>query len=68
MHRGADVVQNPGNVSSAERVPPPTVGSASMRVVCRPAFARTMAAVKPFGPEPMTTALCWRTITALDFA
>src|SRR5438874_5678538 len=31
-------------------------GSASRTVVRTPAFARTMAAVSPFGPEPITYA------------
>src|SRR5437899_4121235 len=47
----------PGSVSSAERAPPPIVGSASNSVVWKPASARTIAAVSPFGPDPMTHAL-----------
>src|SRR5579859_6180147 len=47
---------NPGSVSSADRVPPPMAASASSTVVRSPAFARTIAAVSPFGPEPITYA------------
>ena len=47
---------NPGNVSSAERTPPPIVGSASndRRLAGPP--RHTMAAASPFGPEPTTIA------------
>src|SRR5438093_10809360 len=47
---------NPGSVSSAERPPPPIVRSASKTITFLPARARTMAAARPFGPDPTTTA------------
>src|SRR5436309_3203333 len=46
----------PGNVSSAERRPPPTVVAPSRTVTERPARARQIAAASPFGPAPTTTA------------
>ena len=46
----------PGRVSSAERAPPPTVSAPSYMVTARPARANTIAALKPFGPDPMTIA------------
>src|SRR5918995_2330589 len=46
----------PGGVSPAERVPPPTVSSASNTITERPLRASSTAAAKPFGPEPTTTA------------
>src|ERR1035437_7287382 len=46
----------PGTVSSAEREPPPTVSAASTSSTERPAWARRMAAARPFGPAPTTTA------------
>jgi hypothetical protein len=46
----------PGSVSSAERTPPPMVSSASRTSIRRPARASVIAAAKPFGPEPTTTA------------
>jgi hypothetical protein len=45
----------PGSVNSHERVPPPIFSCASRTRTVRPARARTIAAAKPFGPEPMTT-------------
>ena len=47
---------NPGRVSSAERVPPPTVSAPSTTSTERPAWARVMAAARPLGPAPTTTA------------
>ena len=46
----------PGSVSSAERVPPPTVSAASSTRTESPARASTIAAASPFGPEPTTIA------------
>src|SRR5215208_6802205 len=46
----------PGSVSSQERVPPPTVSSASSTATERPARASCTAAASPFGPAPTTTA------------
>ena len=46
----------PGSVSSAERDPPPIVSAASSTRTERPARARAIAAARPFGPEPTTTA------------
>src|SRR5918997_2142710 len=46
----------PFRVSSAERTPPPTVSSASRTRTDRPSRARVIAAARPFGPEPTTTA------------
>src|SRR5205823_13681009 len=46
----------PGNVNSALRVPPPMVGSASWTRTRRPARASSMAAERPLGPLPTTTA------------
>ena len=48
--------RNPGSVSSLVRVPPPGVSLASSTVTEAPAAARVMAAVRPLGPEPTTTA------------
>ena len=47
---------NPGSVSSSVRVPPPIAAFASNTSTSNPARASTTAAVRPFGPEPMTTA------------
>src|SRR5438132_1695642 len=47
---------NPGRVSSAERTPPPITSDASITCTDRPARARVMAAARPFGPAPTTTA------------
>src|ERR1039457_3281369 len=47
---------NPGRVNSADRAPPPMVGAPSYTVTAWPARASTMAAARPFGPEPMTAA------------
>src|SRR5215212_175463 len=46
----------PGSVISAERVPPPTVSSASSTATDRPLRASSTAAARPFGPAPTTTA------------
>jgi hypothetical protein len=48
--------RKPGSVSSAERVPPPKVSSASRTRTRLPARARVTAATRPFGPDPTTTA------------
>src|SRR6185312_15036394 len=50
---------NPGKVSSAERTPPPIVGSASSTSTFRPARAISIAAARPFGPDPITIASGW---------
>ena len=47
---------NPGRVNSAERMPPPTLEAASKRATERLALARVIAAARPFGPLPTTTA------------
>src|SRR5579872_5922253 len=47
---------NPGIVSSADRTPPPNVGSASKTMTFRPAWAMTIAAARPLGPDPTTMA------------
>src|SRR5713226_8075536 len=44
-------------VNSIVRAAPPAVASASSTSTCRPAWASTMAAASPFGPEPTTHAL-----------
>src|SRR6266850_7154511 len=46
----------PGRVSAAERVPPPISSFASYTVTDRPERAIAIAAAKPFGPAPTTTA------------
>jgi hypothetical protein len=46
----------PGKVSSAERQPPPIVAAASMTRTEQPARANVIAAARPFGPDPTTTA------------
>src|SRR5437016_512427 len=46
----------PGWVSSAEREPPPIVSRASTTQTEQPSRAISMAAARPFGPEPTTTA------------
>ena len=46
----------PGRVSGAERAPPPIVSSASKTTTLQPACASTMAAARPFGPDPTTIA------------
>src|SRR6266480_2824919 len=46
----------PGSVSSAERAPPPIVALASNTSTEHFARARVIAAARPFGPEPTTTA------------
>src|SRR5690242_17220678 len=47
---------NPGRVSSAERVPPPTSSAASYMRTDRPARASSIAAASPLGPAPTTIA------------
>src|SRR5581483_8629817 len=49
--------RKPGSVSSSVRMPPPIVGSASWTRTSSPARARVIAAARPFGPDPTTTAL-----------
>src|SRR5262249_45967282 len=56
----------PGNVSSAERSPPPARGSASKTSTSSPASASTIAATSPFGPDPMTTARLLSALLALQ--
>src|SRR5438105_2436296 len=51
----------PGNVSSADRAPPPMVGSASNTNMAQPCWASVIAAAKPLGPEPITMASYDRT-------
>ena len=46
----------PGNVSSAERQPPPGASDASSTSTFTPARASNTAAVSPFGPLPTTIA------------
>src|SRR5579863_8519345 len=46
----------PGKVSSIEREPPPMVSFASNTITDRPVRAIVMAAARPFGPPPTTTA------------
>src|SRR5437773_1545060 len=46
----------PGSVNSVDRAPPPTVSRASKTQTDQPARAISMAAARPFGPEPTTTA------------
>ena len=46
----------PGSVSSAVAVPPPTCSDRSHTSTERPARASSMAAARPFGPAPTTTA------------
>src|SRR5215213_461544 len=46
----------PGSVISADRVPPPSVFSASITATERPLRASSTAAARPFGPAPTTTA------------
>src|SRR5947207_14409658 len=48
--------KKPGSVSSAERAPPPIVAFASQTTTEHPARASVIAAARPFGPEPTTTA------------
>src|SRR3984957_2809809 len=51
---------NPGSVVSADRAPPPGVLFASSTTTLHPACARTIAALRPFGPAPMTMASIMR--------
>jgi hypothetical protein len=46
----------PGRVSSADRQPPPMVSAASKTMTLRPVRAISIAAARPFGPEPTTIA------------
>ena len=46
----------PGSVSSSVRTAPPGVSAASSTSTWRPASASRIAAARPFGPAPMTTA------------
>src|SRR5215831_17998335 len=46
----------PGSVSSADRALPPIVGFASYRRTDFPAVASSIAAIRPFGPAPITIA------------
>src|SRR4051794_32909583 len=55
----------PGSVSSALRHPPPGVELASNTTTLRPARARKIAAVRPLGPAPTTTA-SYSVLDALD--
>src|SRR5579863_865318 len=48
---------NPGSVNAMLRTAPPGVDCASNTSTCNPAWASTMAAAKPFGPDPTTHAL-----------
>src|SRR3954471_9141947 len=54
----------PGRVSSAERDPPPIVCLASSTRTERPARASTIAAARPLGPAPTTTASGTRLVGA----
>src|SRR5262245_31201541 len=47
---------NPGSVSSLERQAPPTASAASKTTTAWPARAMVIAAARPFGPAPITTA------------
>src|ERR1700692_3793123 len=47
----------PGMIASPVRVPPPMSSAASSTVTSTPAFARVIAAARPFGPAPTTIAL-----------
>ena len=49
--------RKPASVNSRVRRAPPGVVSASSTSTCNPAWARTIAAASPFGPEPITHAL-----------
>src|SRR4051812_8266225 len=51
--------RQPGRVNAAVRHPPPIVGAASKTFTRSPALARTMAADRPLGPAPTTTASSW---------
>ena len=46
----------PGSVISSVRIPPPIVSACSRTSTERPAWASEIAAARPFGPEPTTTA------------
>src|SRR6059058_1138322 len=46
----------PGAVTSADLTAPPGVSAASSTRTDQPASARTLAATRPLGPEPITTA------------
>src|SRR5690606_33058494 len=47
---------HPASVSSSLRSPPPGVSAPSSTSTDRPASATVIAAARPFGPEPITTA------------
>src|SRR3954447_21073376 len=46
----------PGAVDSSLRTAPPGSGSASSTSTSQPRSARSLAATRPFGPAPITTA------------
>ena len=56
LYGGADVVDEAGSVSSAERAPPPMVSFASTRRTDLGFRFSVMAAASPLGPAPTTTA------------
>src|SRR3954452_18270047 len=56
----------PGVVTCPLRTAPPTVSSASSSRTSHPASARALAATRPFGPAPMTTASAVSADTSLD--
>src|SRR3954462_5539063 len=47
---------NPGSMSSADRTAPPYTSWASSTTTDQPRSASRLAATRPFGPAPMTTA------------
>src|SRR3954447_18809141 len=47
---------NPGSMSPADRTAPPGSGAASSTVTLQPRSASLLAATRPFGPAPITTA------------
>ena len=51
--------RKPASVNSRVRRAPPGVVSASSTSTRTPAWARTIAAASPFGPAPITHALCF---------
>src|SRR5579859_1325651 len=59
----------PGRVSSIEREPPPIVSLASYTMTDLPARAMVIAAARPFGPAPITTAsyFCFVDIFAFGY-
>src|SRR5579863_905134 len=56
VHGRANVVEKSGKVSSPVRVPPPILSLPSITSTERPDCASVIAAARPFGPEPITTA------------